>query len=107
MKKNIAIVVLTIIVGLYFFEVVGKDKKEPELVNNNVIKFHTHSLYGIDGGLFKINHDTGEAHYFNGGVFIPVPTLSYDDVRQLQRGVPQGQPMSNKDRANHLLEKYD
>lgn len=105
MKKNIAIVILLTIVGLYFFGMIGSDKKEPEVVNSNIIKFHTHSLYGIEGGLFKINHETGETHYFSGGVFVPVPTVTYDQLRGLQKG-ESARPMSNHNKANQLLEQF-
>jgi hypothetical protein len=101
MKKNIAIAMLAITVGLYFFGVIGSEDK-PEVINSNTIKFHTYSLHNIDGGLFKINHDTGEAHYFQGGVFIPVPSITTNQIMQMQQGRPTG-----RDRANQLLEQYD
>jgi hypothetical protein len=102
MKKNIAIAVLAILVGLYFFDIIGNDQKEPELVNNNIIKFHSYSLHNVEGGLFKINHDTGEAYMYQGGAFLPVPTITTNQIMQMQQGQPTG-----RDRANQLLEQYD
>jgi hypothetical protein len=83
MKKNIAIAVLAILVGLYFFDIIGNDQKEPELVNNNIIKFHSYSLHNVEGGL-------------------SVPTITTNQIMQMQQGQPTG-----RDRANQLLEQYD
>jgi len=104
MKRNIAIVVLLIIIGLYFFDVIGSNEESPAVVNSNTIKFHTYSLHNIDGGLFKINHDTGEAYYFQSGMFIPVQTFTTQQIQQLQNGQ---QPMSHQNKTNQLLEQYD
>jgi hypothetical protein len=102
-KKNFLIVVLITIIGLYFFDIIGSESNEPDVVNTNTIKFHTHSLYGVDGNLFKINSDTGETHYFSNGVFIPVPTLSIEDLKRMQGGMFMTPPSSSQ----QMLERYD
>jgi hypothetical protein len=105
MKKfilNLFILALILVTCWGFFKLVNT-ASTPHIVNNHSFEYKTYSLFEMENNLFRINHKTGEIHYFSQGMFVPVPALTSEQLQELMRRPYQGQQGS----AQQLLEQLD
>jgi len=104
MKENLFMLLILILVCVHFvisdpFKPVVHQKEikvieiqpktqvvKPEIIPTTTItnvitkEQQTYSLFKIESGLFRINHETGEVHYFTQGLFIPVRDITPEQL---------------------------
>ena len=111
MRKNLIIVILTIVlivIGYFKFseDEVEYDKMSGDIVTNNTFDYKTYSLFKMGETVLRINHKDGKTHYFNQGVWIPV-----QDIEMLQKMAIERQKyeerVKKETQQRDLLNEFD